>query len=308
MNSTGNVYVKQFLPRPTYFVILILLVTLTWLFLDIQLFTTPFGFRCTNSATKERMELVTGTFIWHKTRPEVVNAIHQQYINYEKNCDAKCSIKNVFFLGHPNEGLFPLKESHSSAVVRLDMNDTIEIEKSIAFLHHGVTNFPNAQFFFKRDEDTALNLENLCDTMINIAARNASLFTYYGFYMNSANCDGLYSCPPIGCGANFENNCWFYMQGGFYGLSRELAKGIISSDSKAFLATEGYQTMTKCRCEDLLMGRLIKNFVDSSHTSISTNFYEYHNNVCCHKKKMPIHRTSYVLAMSIKLRDKRYYF
>jgi hypothetical protein len=113
-------------------------------------------------------------------------------------------------------------------VVRLDMPENMNYGKTQGWFSYALENMgENISAVFKMDIDSIFCLADLKLALLDVPS-----FAFFGLPLNHVTCGHSKSCPPKHCMADpeFKNDCWYYMQGGLYGLSAELVRQLPTSE------------------------------------------------------------------------------
>jgi len=133
---------------------------------------------------------------------------------------AGCNVSLLFLQGQQNGEDY--STGFHAATVRLPIHESINDGKTYHWFKHahvGVTAGRHAaDAVFKMDSDTSVDWGALCQAVR--ALHDAPDVRYYMGRVNTDKCSPTYAtCPDRHC-HSFEGDCWTYMSGGFYGLSR----------------------------------------------------------------------------------------
>jgi Galactosyltransferase len=113
-------------------------------------------------------------------------------------------------------------------VVRLDMPENMNYGKTQGWFSYALENMgENISAVFKMDTDSIFCLADLKQALLD-----APSFSFFGLPSHHVKCGTSKSCPPKHCVAEleFKNDCWYYMQGGLYGLSAKLLRQLPTSE------------------------------------------------------------------------------
>jgi hypothetical protein len=209
------------------------------------------GLSAQNVESYDAPHIRLGTFIIATSDHAKMDAIRKNVLTHNSNYgkDHDCVVKNTFYVG--NRGDFKGQDD----VLRGSFVENMNSGKSIEWIVDALATYPKADYIIKRDLDTAVNLTRLCDMVVK--KYDPQVVDVYFGRMNDYRWCGLHKhCAPLGCtdfqgkapatiprlatkdnpreGADMISNkdqganCWVYMSGGFYGISRHLAKKMAS--------------------------------------------------------------------------------
>lgn len=136
---------------------------------------------------------------------------------------AGCNITMVFVEGTSGNNRRPT----APHTVRLPIHENINDGKTYHWFKHAHAGVQSgtyaADVVFKMDSDTSVDWGALCR---DVRAQPTPHF-YMG-RVNTDKCNPLYAdCPDTRC-RSFDGDCWIYMSGGFYGLSRSALADVMA--------------------------------------------------------------------------------
>lgn len=224
----------------------------------------------------ERLKVVTGTFVYFRSSFLAISALHYNFAKYAAHPSSRCLFENRFFAGAnfsvnnmitatSTYNVPPWNLTPEDFVVG-DFKENMNEGKTIRWFEYAAAAFPDAQFYFKTDDHTALNLTSICSYLLSI--HDPLAMDYIGRIIPITKVFPP-PYPPDRC-TNFTGRCWVYMQGGFYGLSRALVIELVPH--RAHLFTHGF--------EDQAVGRLIGLLPNKEHVQVHT--FHVYNNLWCH--------------------------
>mmetsp|Transcript_46772 Transcript_46772/g.102142 ORF Transcript_46772/g.102142 Transcript_46772/m.102142 type:complete len:318 (+) Transcript_46772:60-1013(+) len=185
--------------------------------------------------------------------PEVCQLVHGQ--------QPGCSVYTAFIIGGKGHDA----QDFETDVLLLNISENMNKGKTWEYFHHAVRAYPWATHIGKIDDDCYPFIRPLVTSFRD--QRNHHLA-----YMGAPwSCKGGGGCPPYGCGYPVDNDftkysphwwaywlwgrsdeCWSFMQGGFYAMSSELV---------AKISGEGeYWDLNKVGPEDLVTGQVVTEF------------------------------------------------
>jgi hypothetical protein len=106
-------------------------------------------------------------------------------------------------------------------VVPIDMPENINLGKTQRWFWYAQKHRPSSvRAIFKMDTDSLFCLEDLKALLSD----KKGSYEYYGRFFNHYSCFEHACCPPKTCSEvrTMTGHCWYYMQGGFYGISSQL--------------------------------------------------------------------------------------
>lgn len=147
-------------------------------------------------------------------------------------------------------------------VLELNITENMDNGKSFAWFEYASRRWDWADYVFKCDEDVFIHVDNLLEGIAEANAPGTCPEAYLGRVWT---CLGNESCPPRSCGpplghdfwaydAPNTSGCWTYMQGGMYGMSRQLASDITEPDGFFSLHRDGY--------EDMVTGQAVAQYAE----------------------------------------------
>ena len=204
--------------------------------------------------------VAVGVMVSHNAAVEVVEAIHYsvQHFNHVQD---KVRIELRFFTGrqsHPMVAKLMADEvvvgsSHNTTsprgvplpqFVRGDFRENMNHGKTREWFRYAAKAFPSSDWIMKLDADVSVNWTALQPQLLDTNAK----LRYIGVVNDFFRCSQKLYCPPKECW-DMAGKCWVYMSGGFYGLSRDLAR---------HLASCKYFEENAIGHEDLKLGQAVK--------------------------------------------------
>lgn len=185
---------------------------------------------------------------------------HPDVCTYDDVFD-DCTIRVVFLANRkPSEPPARMKFLASeSDVLITNTTKPDDPHKSLAWFKLASKEFVWADYIAQSEDDVFLHVTNIIDSL---PTENNRGLSYLG---NPSSCLGDH-CPPKSCGPPLDHDltkfkgsksgedCWTYMQGGFYALSRSLAHDILDS------STWSEQIAEDKLGEDMRLGRMISEY------------------------------------------------
>jgi hypothetical protein len=113
-------------------------------------------------------------------------------------------------------------------VVAIDMPENMNFGKTQRWFWYAMHHAPkNIQVVLKMDTDSIFCLSDLKATL-----HDSPKYALYGLPLNYTTCGKGASCPPKHCDSKyvFKQDCWYYMQGGLYGMSVGLLKELSGAE------------------------------------------------------------------------------
>lgn len=166
-----------------------------------------------------------------------------------------CNISMVFVEGRQDEReSVTTPPSHRSRTIHLPIHENVNDGKTYHWFKHAHAGVQagtyTADVVFKMDSDTSVDWAALCqETQHQHTSRNAR---YYMGRVNANKCNPQYAdCPDPRC-RSFQGDCWVYMSGGFYGLSRAALADVMQ---------HAYTHANIVGTEDVLTGMWMKRAV-----------------------------------------------
>lgn len=147
-----------------------------------------------------------------------------------------CGINYVFVVGNntANE-----KKYLNDDTVMVPITDNVNHGKSYTWFKDAFERFQDADYVFKVDSDVQICTPFLEYTMQKAIYNNQN---YFGKMLDHELCGRAEHCPSE------EGNSWYYMSGGFYGMSMSLISQILES---------GYAEKNHIGHEDVWVGRWV---------------------------------------------------
>jgi len=168
---------------------------------------------------------------------------------------ANCSVYVTFVFGGG-------QANGEKDVTILPIKENINCGKTPSWFQHAATTYPWATHVAKMDMDAFLHVSAFVNVLRNFSSGCENVYAGHS-YVSSEDRPWL---PPKGCGhpvgsdflayqtTRSPGSCWSYMQGGFYVLSRELAKNV--SQPGGWWQEESQN----CRDEDAITGHAIYRY------------------------------------------------
>lgn len=174
------------------------------------------------------VQVLVGVMITSKVTPQHRHTMRQA-VSAAKSCD--CNVDMLFFTGAGGD--FAVESVQHGDIVQLGFEENMNRGKTFRWFAHAyqrlyIDRTSHADYVFKMDTDTSVDWCGLCQVA---ATHRRNQFLYIGRQNTRRICDESSTrvlCPPEGC-VDFENGCWTYMSGGFYGMSSLLVKKVIES-------------------------------------------------------------------------------
>lgn len=168
-----------------------------------------------------------------------------------------CVVYVAFVFGDHKQ---PNRANHNAlAELFLNKSENMNTGKSLEFFSYAARAFPWATHIGKMDLDTFPYLHDLT-TSLHHKLRGGCQAHYVGLPMDKIRCGPSKDyCPPRKCGLPVgedffryaRGNCWSYMQGGLYIMSRNLAENV---------TRDQYWNSSHTGDEDLLAGKAVTNY------------------------------------------------
>lgn len=199
--------------------------------------------------------ILVGIFITENTHPSILESF---VVNRQRNHEImfkNANIKTFFVLGHSHE---KHRFSKSRFVYMLKMHENMNEGKTYYWFKKAVQIFKNQNIpyhhlngIIKMDTDCVANWTYFDEQIINSLPQNY----YIGKVIHNEECGSYSYCPPLSCNNFFPKWCWVYMQGGFYGLSLNVAQHLMHCR---------FANSHKAGHEDLLVGTWINHCFKSN--------------------------------------------
>jgi len=166
--------------------------------------------------------------------------------------------------GPASQVLVALQEEHR-AHKDIEFIEGVVADKTRQWLAQAVVRYPRADYIGKMDSDTYLSPRVMVDDLVK-QLKISPVIDYYGhllghdtggFLSETDGCNASTECcnPPEGCLVGedpFADGCWVYAQGGFYLVSRVVARHV------GRLLQEGQPSAMDYSCEDAILGKWVQ--------------------------------------------------
>ena len=228
-------------------------------------------------ATKVLPTILVGVLITENTHLSIL----ESFVSSWKNIDSHFTHKNVnikpyFVLGHIHHK-HHFFQSHTYI---LKMHENMNEGKTYFWFQKAIEIFKNQRIpyhplngIIKMDTDCAANWTYFNDKVISSLPADY----YFGRVVHFEECGSLKHCPPLFCHNFKEKKCWIFMQGGFYGLSLNVAHHLMQCE---------FSKQNRLGPEDVKVGQWINHcFKSKIHIK---NIHQ--GSLYCHsKQKRPHH-------------------
>ena len=192
-----------------------------------------------------------------------LNNIKQSGISYNINFIYKFIICETV-----NSMESKLEQAKYNDLIILNMTENMNKGKTFKYFQYIklYSNISANSIVFKADIDAFIWLQSLFISISNI---NLSKYIFYGRQMDNVMCGGGDRCPPKNCYDFYKprNNCWVYMSGGIYAMSKSLIDILFTKNMELPMMEE-----------DLTIARLIhakteKDMVETYHIKNNGSIY-----------------------------------
>lgn len=205
--------------------------------------------------------ILIGIMITENTSVKRLNAFRDTFFNVSTN------VNLIFkFVQGKSE-----KKHRGTDVVVLNISENINDGKTYHWFEYGIRFLSEFALnhklngIVKMDIDCAVDWNKFLNVFFPLLNEN-----YYIGRVNDIKFCGESHCPPQGCN-RFNDNCWIYMSGGWYGLSFNVARSLILNCEFTKQNIVGY--------EDLMVGKwLQKCFQNVNILNVNNGDFFCHDN------------------------------
>lgn len=223
-----------------------------------------------------KLRISIAIFAFSGTALMQIKAFNYNYASYRINSTSQCIFEHKFFFGGGNNlrKFLPHRDgnvtgagtsAYTDEFVIGNFSENMNQGKTMRWFEYISSASPDADFYFKCDDHTGVNLTAICSYLTDIPEPSA--YHYIGRTMSiSGEKWSTSRCPEA---SRDVGECFDYMQGGFYGFSRILLQEIVTHSA---LYRHGH--------EDLEMGRLVAALPQKD--IITWHNFDFINPLWCH--------------------------